>query len=93
MRLLQSVCNFLNELAESPSLALLALCSDNPCIMDYIRLKHDVSELEKHFADWKRKIEILAMERQRTRQVLKSVATIQGPAGTTGSLSATGPRK
>ncbi len=48
-------------------------CSDNPSIMDYIRLKHDLLELEKQAVDWRRKIEILQMERNRTRQLLKSV--------------------
>ncbi len=42
--------------------------------MDYIKLKHDVTELEKHLGDWRRKIEILTMERAQTTKVLKSVA-------------------
>lgn len=56
--------------------------------MDYIQLKHSVAELEKHASDWKRKIDLLQMEKQRTRQVLKSVASMVAPAGATGSLTA-----
>ena len=56
---------------------------DNPGIMDYIQLKHSVTELEKHASDWKRKIDLLQMEKQRTRQVLKSVASMK----TTSSMS------
>ena len=63
----------------------LDLRSDNPCIMDYIQLKHSVAELEKHASDWKRKIDLLQMEKQRTRQVLKGVASMAAPGG---SLSA-----
>ena len=71
-----------SRVPQTSTSTLLPFRRDNPCIMDYIRLKHDVSELEKHVTDWKRKIEILNMERQRTRQVLKSVATvITGPTG------------
>jgi hypothetical protein len=72
-------------------LTIRVLCtrSDNPCIMDYIQLKHGVVELEKHASDWKRKIDLLHMERNRTRQVLKSVASMAGAAhaGGGGSLS------
>ena len=60
--------------------------------MDYIQLKHSVVELEKHAGDWKRKIDLLQMERQRTRQVLKSVvsmaASTTGGGGGGGALSA-----
>mmetsp|Transcript_10190 Transcript_10190/g.25401 ORF Transcript_10190/g.25401 Transcript_10190/m.25401 type:complete len:383 (-) Transcript_10190:297-1445(-) len=52
---------------------------DNPSIMDYIKLKHDVAELEKQAADWKRKIDIANMERNRTRTLLKSLTS--GPQG------------
>lgn len=31
-------------------------CSDNPSIMDYLKLKHEVAEIEKQLADWKRKV-------------------------------------
>ena len=54
--------------------------------MDYIQLKHSVTELEKHASDWKRKIDLLQMEKQRTRQVLKGVASMAAPGG--GPLSA-----
>ena len=55
--------------------------------MDYIQLKHSVTELEKHASDWKRKIELLQMEKQRTRQVLKSVASMASTSAK-GSLTA-----
>lgn len=29
--------------------------------MDYIRLKHEVAELQKQVADWQRKVEIRTM--------------------------------
>ncbi len=48
--------------------------SDTPTIMDYIKLKHEVTELEKQLTDWKRKIDILTMEKTRKRTLLKSVA-------------------
>ncbi|GFR48486.1 hypothetical protein Agub_g10382, partial [Astrephomene gubernaculifera] len=48
---------------------------DTPTIMDYIRLKHEVSELEKQLTDWRRKIDILTMEKTRKRTLLKSVAS------------------
>jgi hypothetical protein len=44
--------------------------------MDYIKLKNDVAEMEKHANDWKRKIEILGMEEKRTKQVLRSVTGV-----------------
>jgi len=34
-------------------------CRDNPSIMDYISLKHDITELEKQASDWRRKLELL----------------------------------
>ncbi|GAX79378.1 hypothetical protein CEUSTIGMA_g6820.t1 [Chlamydomonas eustigma] len=55
---------------------------DNPCIMDYIQLKHTVMELDKHAHDWKRKIELLQMEHKRTRQVLKSLTAVGGYGAT-----------
>lgn len=58
---------------------------DNPSIMDYIHLRHDVVELEKQAADWRRKIDILNMERNRTRKLLKNLTGVTGP---TGGLSA-----
>ncbi|PNW70375.1 hypothetical protein CHLRE_17g717150v5 [Chlamydomonas reinhardtii] len=52
---------------------------DTPTIMDYIKLKHEVTELEKQLVDWRRKIDILTMEKTRKRTLLKSVAsTTQG---------------
>lgn len=55
--------------------------SDNPCILDYIKIKHDVAELEKQAADWRRKIDILNMERNRTRQLLRSITGATGALG------------
>ncbi|GLI64940.1 hypothetical protein VaNZ11_008341 [Volvox africanus] len=52
---------------------------DTPTIMDYIKLKHEVSELEKQLTDWRRKIDILTMEKSRKRTLLKTVATTQLP--------------
>lgn len=49
--------------------------SDTPTIMDYIKLKHEVTELEKQLVDWRRKIDILTMEKTRKRTLLKSVAS------------------
>lgn len=54
------------------------LCSDNPGILDYIRLKHEVVELQKQLSDWKRKVDIAGMERTRTRSLLRNVAQSQG---------------
>ncbi|MEW5300060.1 MAG: hypothetical protein WDW36_003019 [Sanguina aurantia] len=52
---------------------------DSPSIMGYIKLKHEVMELEKQATDWKRKMDILLMERARTRSLLKSVTITAGP--------------
>eukprot|EP00955_Chlamydomonas_euryale_P092817 364743-Chlamydomonas_euryale.AAC.16 len=60
---------------------------DNPSIMDYIKMKHEVAEMEKHCADWKRKIDILAMEQKRTRQVLKSMGASGHELSGAGALS------
>ncbi|KAG1678903.1 hypothetical protein FOA52_003572 [Chlamydomonas sp. UWO 241] len=61
---------------------------DNPSIMDYIRLKHEVTEMEKHCGDWQRKIDILGMEQKRTRQVLRTMgAAPSASLGGMGSLS------
>lgn len=57
-------------------------CSENPSIMDYIKLKHDVAELDKQAADWKRKIDIANMERNRTRALLKSLTAGPQAGGT-----------
>lgn len=46
---------------------------DQPQIMDYIRVKHEVAELEKQVIDWQRKIEIMEMEKTRTRALLRTV--------------------
>lgn len=55
---------------------------ENPSIMDYIKLKHDVAELDKQAADWKRKIDIANMERNRTRALLKSLTAGPQAGGT-----------
>mmetsp|Transcript_17568 Transcript_17568/g.30149 ORF Transcript_17568/g.30149 Transcript_17568/m.30149 type:complete len:351 (-) Transcript_17568:663-1715(-) len=49
---------------------------DNPTIIDYIRLKHEVSEQAKQAADWARKLDLLHMERNRTRSLLKGLTGI-----------------
>ena len=46
-----------------------------------MKLKHEVVELEKQVADWRRKIDILVMERNRTRQLLKSLTTMAQTSG------------
>ena len=48
---------------------------------------HSVLELEKHASDWKRKIDLLQMEKQRTRQVLRSVASMAAPGGTLSGMA------
>lgn len=40
------------------SLSLAVSCRDLPQIIDYIRVKADIGELEKKGTDWQRKIEI-----------------------------------
>lgn len=42
-----------------PCYLLSLACRDNPSIMDYIKLKHDVGDLEKHHSDWHRKLELV----------------------------------
>ncbi|GAQ89999.1 hypothetical protein KFL_005880020 [Klebsormidium nitens] len=39
-----------------------------PCVMDYIKLKAKVAELEKKSVDWERKVEIVEMDVKRTRR-------------------------
>ncbi|KAG2493509.1 hypothetical protein HYH03_008325 [Edaphochlamys debaryana] len=65
---------------------------DTPTIMDYIRLKHEVGELEKQLGDWRRKVEIATMEKTRRRTLLKSVAstTNQVPGGMAGAFGGEG---
>eukprot|EP00798_Chlamydomonas_sp_ICE-L_P019392 gene19392-26041_t len=58
---------------------------DNPCIMDYIRLKHEVADAEKQVHDWRRKIELLVMEKQRARAMLKNVAGLTANAAVSGN--------
>ncbi|KAG2449892.1 hypothetical protein HYH02_005414 [Chlamydomonas schloesseri] len=57
---------------------------DTPTIMDYIKLKHEVSELEKQLVDWRRKLDILTMEKTRKRTLLKSVASTTTQVGGAG---------
>ncbi len=45
--------------------------------MDYIKVKHEVAEAEKHVADWKRKVEIAELEASRTSHMLKQVNSIR----------------
>ena len=40
--------------------------SELPNVMDYIKLKAEVSDLRKKKGDWERKIEIAQMESKRT---------------------------
>lgn len=72
--------------AERACVLCVAGCSDNPGILDYIKLKHEVVELQKQLSDWRRKVDIASMERTRTRTLLRSVtqgSTTRG-ASTTG---------
>ncbi|KXZ50957.1 hypothetical protein GPECTOR_14g201 [Gonium pectorale] len=62
---------------------------DTPTIMDYIKLKHTVCELEKQLTDWRRKIEIMTLEKTRKRSLLKTVAATPS-GGATGGLGAHG---
>ena len=45
-------------MSRGPNPVLSLPCSDNPTIMDYIKLKHDVTELEKQASEWRRKLEL-----------------------------------
>jgi hypothetical protein len=40
-------------------------CSEQPTILEYIKVKHEVAELSKQAADWRRKIDIATMEQHR----------------------------
>lgn len=64
---------------------------DQPQIMDYIRVKHEVAELEKQVTDWQRKIEIMEMEKTRTRNLLRTVTGLTNTANSGRSTSANSP--
>ena len=46
------------ELGTGSSLVWSVRCRDLPQIIDYIRVKADIGDLEKKAIDWQRKIEI-----------------------------------
>lgn len=37
---------------------MFSVCRDQPQIMDYMKLKRHVADLEKEVADWQRKLEV-----------------------------------
>ena len=46
-----------------------------PEVMDYIRIKADISELEKKVSDWKRKLEIAGMKSKSSKRLVSPSAT------------------
>lgn len=40
---------------------------DQPQTLDYIRLKHEVGELQKQAADWQRRIEVAQLQSSKSR--------------------------
>ena len=48
----------------------MLLCREQPEIMDYIRLKAAVTDLEKKTVDWERKNEIAEMDLSRTQKLM-----------------------
>ncbi|KAK9829189.1 hypothetical protein WJX72_004391 [[Myrmecia] bisecta] len=52
---------------------------DRPQILDYIKLKAEVHELEKKQSDWERKLEIAEMDAARTRKIYTTMTTMPHP--------------
>ena len=44
-------------------------CRDLPQIIDYMKVKAEIGDLEKKLTDWGRKIEIAEMDQARTRKI------------------------
>lgn len=57
---------------------------DQPQIMEYLKLKQEVSELSKQCSDWHRKIEIASLEEQRTGRILRQMMEIQANVAAAG---------
>ena len=49
--------------------AVCAACRDLPQIIDYIKVKAEIGDLEKKLTDWGRKIEIAEMDQARTKKI------------------------
>ncbi len=57
-----------------------AACSDLPQIIDYIKVKAEIGDLEKKLTDWGRKIEIAEMDQARTRKIHLAMSALPNAA-------------
>ena len=55
------------------------ICRDRPQILDYVKLKVEVAELEKKLEDQSRRNEIAEMDLQRTKKMFQQLNTLPLP--------------
>lgn len=53
-------------------------CRDLPQIIDYIKVKAEIGDLEKKLTDWGRKIEIADMDHARTKKIHSALTALPG---------------
>ncbi len=68
----------------------LPTCSEHPQILDYIKVKQEVCDMEKAIADLKRKGEIADMEAKRGAATLAQLKTLRKAGSGTGAGAGTG---
>lgn len=51
-------------------------CRDLPQIIDYIKVKAEIGDLEKKLTDWGRKIEIAEMDQARTKKIHSALTAL-----------------
>lgn len=55
---------------------VVCCCRDLPQIIDYIKVKAEIGELEKKLTDWGRKIEIAEMDQARTKKIHSALTAL-----------------
>lgn len=58
----------------------IAACRDLPQIIDYIKVKAEIGDLEKKLTDWGRKIEIAEMDQARTKKIHLAMSALPNAA-------------
>ena len=54
----------------------LHACRDLPEIIEYIKVKAEIGDLEKKITDWGRKIEIAEMDQARTKKICLAMSAL-----------------
>lgn len=60
------------------ALSPVCVCRDLPEIIEYIKVKADIGDLEKKLTDWGRKIEIAEMDQARTKKICLAMSALPG---------------